>query len=116
MVKAKPFLKTLCLLLVLVCAFSLSAVTALAEEMPVDRATENSATVSDQVDTATNEDPHMGTTYYMYLAPDLVVSDPPLMGVDGPSTNLLVLLAMAVGAAYLGVSAYANGDKKRDAA
>lgn len=116
MEKARPFLKVFCMLLALVCAFSLCAVTALAEEMPVGRATENSATVSEQVDTATNEDPRMGTTYYMYLAPDLVVTDPPLMGVDGPNTNLLVLLAMAVGAAYLCVSAYAHGGKKQDAA
>ena len=83
-------------------------VTAFAEELPVERATENSATVSDEVDTADNSDPHMGTTYYMYLAPDIVATNPPDMGVSGPSTDALILLAVAVGCAYLCVSAYAH--------
>ena len=82
----------------------------------VERATENSATVSDEVDTADNSDPHMGTTYYMYLAPDIVATNPPDMGVSGPSTDALILLAVAVGCAYLCVSAYAHGGKDEQAA
>ena len=72
--KTKPFVRALCVLLALVAALSLTMVTAFAEELPVERATENSATVSDEVDTADNSDPHMGTTYYMYLAPDIVAT------------------------------------------
>ena len=79
----------------------------------MERATENSATVSDEVDTADNSDPHMGTTYYMYLAPDIVATNPPDMGVNGPSTDALILLAVAVGCAYLCVSAYAHGGKDK---
>lgn len=74
--KTKPFVRALCVLLALVAALSLTMVTAFAEELPVERATENSATVSDEVDTADNSDPHMGTTYYMYLAPDIVATNP----------------------------------------
>ena|GEM_PF-156664 len=59
-----------------------------------------------------NSDPHMGTTYYMYLAPDIVATNPPDMGVSGPSTDALILLAVAVGCAYLCVSAYAHGGKR----
>ena len=55
----------------------------------------------------------MGTTYYMYLAPDIVVTNPPDMGVSGPSTDMLILLAVAVGCAYLCVSAYAHGGKDK---
>lgn len=88
--KTKPFVRALCVLLALVAALSLTMVTAFAEELPVERATENSATVSDEVDTADNSDPHMGTTYYMYLAPDIVATNPPDMGVSGPSTDALI--------------------------
>ena len=109
--KTKPFVRALCVLLALVAALSLTMVTAFAE-----RATENSATVSDEVDTADNSDPHMGTTYYMYLAPDIVATNPPDMGVSGPSTDALILLAVAVGCAYLCVSAYAHGGKDEQAA
>ena len=90
--KTKPFVRALCVLLALV------------------------ATVSDEVDTADNSDPHMGTTYYMYLAPDIVATNPPDMGVSGPSTDALILLAVAVGCAYLCVSAYAHGGKDEQAA
>ena len=114
--KTKPFVRALCVLLALVAALSLTMVTAFAEELPVERATENSATVSDEVDTADNSDPHMGKTYYMYLAPDIVATNPPDMGVSGPSTDALILLAVAVGCAYLCVSAYAHGGKDEQAA
>lgn len=109
----KPFVRVLCVLLALAAALSLTMVTAFAEELPVEKATENSATVSDEVDTADNSDPHMGTTYYMYLAPDIVATNPPDMGVSGPSTDMLLLLAVAVGGVYLCVSAYAYGGKDK---
>ena len=57
--------RQLCVLLALVAALSLTMVTAFAEELPVERATENSATVSDEVDTADNSDPH--TVSYTHL-------------------------------------------------
>ena len=40
--KTKPFVRALCVLLALVAALSLTMVTAFAEELPVERATENS--------------------------------------------------------------------------
>ena len=49
----------------------------------------------------------------MYLAPDIVATNPPDMGVNGPSTDALILLAVAVGCAYLCVSAYAHGGKDK---
>lgn len=112
MQKKKHFAKTFCILFALICSLTITAATAFAEELPIDRATENSATVSKEVDIATNEDPSMGTSYFMYLAPDIVVMNPPQMGVDGPHTDLLVLLAVFAGLAYLCVSAYAYGGKE----
>lgn len=109
--RKKPFAKLFCLMLALAVIFTMTAVTAFAEELPVDRATENGATVSEQVDTATNDDPRMGTTYYMYLAPDIVAANPPDMGVHGPSTDTLMLAAMIIGAAYLCVSGIAYSKK-----
>ena len=84
------------------------ACPAWAEEMPVDWATPNKATVSAQVDTATNSKPFMGTQYWMYLEPDAVVSDIPKMGDEGLSTEILLAAAMIAGAVYVGACCYAD--------
>lgn len=71
-----------------------------------------SATVSDETDKATNEDPDMGTQFFMYIEPDIVVNDHPNMGDTGIDVSLLMMAALAAGTAYLGVSAYANKAEK----
>lgn len=84
------------------------ACPALAEEMPVDRATPSKATVSAKVDTATNSKPSMGTQYWMYLEPDAIVNDIPKMGDEGLSTETLLTAALIAGAVYVGACCYAN--------
>lgn len=84
------------------------ACPALAEEMPVDRATPSKATVSAKVDTATNSKPSMGTQYWMYLEPDAIVNDIPKMGDEGLSTETLLTAALIAGAIYVGACCYAN--------
>lgn len=84
------------------------ACPALAEEMPVDRATPSKATVSAKVDTATNSKPSMGTQYWMYLEPDAIVNDIPKMGDEGLSTETLLTAALIEGAVYVGACCYAN--------
>lgn len=79
-----------------------------AEEMPVNRAAPNKATVSAQVDTATNSKPSMGTQYWMYLEPDAVVNDIPKMGDEGLSTETLLAAALIAGAVYVGACCYAE--------
>ena len=79
-----------------------------AEEMPVNRAAPNKATVSAQVDTATNSKPSMGTQYWMYLEPDAVVNDIPKMGDEGLSTEMLLAAALIAGAVYVGTCCYAD--------
>lgn len=98
-------------LITVVTAALLAAVLACpawAEEMPVERATPNKATVSEQVDTATNNKPSMGTQYWMYLEPDAVVSDIPKMGDEGLSTEILLAAALIAGAVYVGACCYAD--------
>lgn len=89
--------------------FSLSA---LAEEIPIEIATPDKATVSDETDKTTNEDPDMGTQFYMYIPPDVVANDYPQMGDEGIPTQWLLIGAIASGVAYLGTTAYAHGGKK----
>lgn len=98
-------------LITVVTAALLAAVLACpawAEEMPVDRATPDKATVSAQVDTATNSKPSMGTRYWMYLEPDAVVNDIPKMGDEGLSAETLLVAAMIAGAVYVGACCYAD--------
>lgn len=98
-------------LITVVTAALLAAVLACparAEEMPVEQATPNKATVSEQVDTATNNKPSMGTQYWMYLEQDAVVSDIPKMGDEGLSTEILLAAAMIAGAVYVGACCYAD--------
>ena len=78
----------------------------------LDRATENGATVSDEVDRANNTKPSMGTEYFMYLAPDPDVHDIPKMGDTGFNTRYLMLGALFVGAAFLVVQRYAYAGEK----
>lgn len=79
-----------------------------AGEMPLDRATPDKATVSAQVDTATNSKSSMGTQYWMYLEPDAVVNDIPKMGDEGLSTEMLLAAALIAGAVYVGACCYAD--------
>lgn len=98
--RLQKFILTACI----AAAVTFCAVPAFAEEMPVEKATKDKATVSDELDTA---DPSMETNYYMYIEPDLISKDIPKMGVDGFSTELLLAVAAVAGISYLGVSAYA---------
>ena len=110
----KAVRRSFSLLFALVLAISCCMVPAFAadEELPIDKATSNSATVSDETDKATNEDPDMGTQFFMYIEPDIVVNDHPNMGDTGIDVSLLMMAALAAGTAYLGVSAYANKAEK----
>ena len=78
----------------------------------LERATENGATVSDEVARADNYKPSMGTEYFMYMAPDPDVNDVPKMGDTGFKTVDLMLGALVVGAAFLVTERYAYAGKK----
>ena len=80
----------------------------------LDRATENGATVSDDLDRADNYKPSMGTEYFMYMAPDPDVNDVPQMGDTGLNTMNLMLGALIVGAAFLVTQHYAYAGGKRE--
>lgn len=100
--------------LVLCCSGAVFATSGLPAE--VNRATPNSATVSDKKDVATNKDPDMSTQFYMFMEPDLVVVDYPKMGDEGLDVSLLMWAALLAGTAYLGVSAYADSPVQKHAA
>lgn len=78
-----------------------------AEELPIKKASEHGATVSNEVDTASNYDPSMGTRYFMYIPPDPVY-EMPKMGGDGVSRKQLVWITLGTGLGYLAVSIYAR--------
>ena len=86
---------------------SCAVVPAFAEELPIDKATPDEATVSEEVDQATNTDPEIG-----YIPPDIVEQDIPKMGDEGVPTSTLVLAALATGAGFLTVSKYAFADRR----
>lgn len=65
------------------------------------------ATVSGEVDTATNQDPSMGTNFTMFIESDPVVNDVPNMGDMGLDPNMLLIATFGSGIAYLLVSRYA---------
>lgn len=96
---------------------SLFTVSAMAEKLPKElpRATEDEATVSERVDEADNNDNTMSTRYYILLEPDIIYSAKalPKMGDEGTDVMTMLLAALSVGTAYLGVSAYAYKDKAR---
>ena len=110
--KVKTFRKVSAALLAVMLAFGAFSMTALAEELPVDIPTPDKATVSEETDKATNEDPDMGTKFYMYIPPDVVPNDYPQMGDEGIPVQWFLAGAMVSGVAYLGATAYAHGGKK----
>lgn len=57
-----------------------------AAELPIDPATEDSATVSNDVDSATNRKPHMSTDFFMYIPPD-PDTDVGLIEIDRPGSD-----------------------------
>ena len=77
-----------------------------AEEIPIEKASEHGATVSNEVDTASNHDPEMGTRYFMYIPPDPVY-EMPKMGDDSTSRKQLAWITLGTGLGYLVVSFYA---------
>lgn len=91
---------------------SCAMVPTFAEELPIDKATPDKATVSEKVDQATNTDPEIGTQFFMYIPPDIVEQDIPKMGDEGVPTSTLVLAALATGAGFLTVSKYAFADRR----
>ena len=94
-----------------VCAAMLT-VPAMAEKLPKElpRATQDGATVSEKLDHADNNDNTMGTHYYILLEPDIIYSAKalPKMGDEGTDIMAMLIAALSVGTAYLGVAAYAN--------
>lgn len=81
-----------------------------AEEIPIKQATEQGATISEDVDTATNVSPDMSTEFFMYIPPEPVY-EVPKMGDDGFDIVQMIYGAFGIGACYLGVQFYA--DKRR---
>ena len=63
--KTKAFRKVSAALMAIMLVFGAFSMTAFAEELPMDIPTPDKATVSEETDKATNEDPDMGTKFYM---------------------------------------------------
>ena len=110
--KTKAFRKVSAALMAIMLVFGAFSMTAFAEELPIDIPTPDKATVSEETDKATNEDPDMGTKFYMYIPPDVVPNDYPQMGDEGISAQWFLAGAVGSGLAYLGATAYAHGGKK----
>lgn len=110
-IKNFPKMSTAIIMAVML-VFGASSMTAFAEELPTDIPTPDKAAVSSETDKATNEDPEMGTKFYMYIPPDVVPNDYPQMGDEGISVQWFLIGAIVSGVTYLGVTAYANGEKK----
>ena len=85
--KTKAFRKVSAALMAIMLVFGAFSMTAFAEELPIDIPTPDKATVSEETDKATNEDPDMGTKFYMYIPPDVVPNDYPQMGDEGISAQ-----------------------------
>ena len=62
--KTKAFRKVSAALMAIMLVFGAFSMTAFAEELPIDIPTPDKATVSEETDKATNEDPDMGTKFY----------------------------------------------------
>lgn len=110
--KIKIFQKVSATLMTVMLILGASSVTAFAEELPIEIPTSDKATVSEEMDKATNKDPDIGTKFYMYIPPDVVPNDYPQMGDEGISVQWFLIGAIVSGVTYLGVTAYANGEKK----
>lgn len=100
----------------LVLALGAFSVPSFAEELPVQLPTQEKASVSKEVDEATNQKPEAATKFYMYIPPDIIEKDYPEMGDEIFPARYLMLGAMVSGVAYLSAAAYSNGDKKASSA
>ena len=78
-----------------------------AEDLPVEQASERGATISSEVDIASNHSPKMGTQYFMYILPDPVY-EMPKMGDESIGQRQLIFIALGTGFGYLGVHFYAQ--------
>lgn len=110
--KTKAIQKVSAALMTIMLVFGVFSMTAFAEELPIDIPTPDKATVSEETDKTTNENPDMGTKFYMYIPPDIVPNDYPQMGDEGIPVQWFLAGAIVSGVAYLGATAYANGGKK----
>lgn len=101
----KAFLYTLTSL-ILACSAMIFPVLA-DDSLPIEKASEQGATISNEVDVASNTKPHMASDFFMYIPPDPVY-EVPKMGDSRLSREQLIVSALAIGFCYLGVQAYAN--------
>lgn len=76
------------------------------EDVPPDHehGTSSSATVSEDVDTATNQDNTASTDFYMYLPPDPTFEDIPMTGDFGIQTEFLIASTLGTAAVFLTVT------------
>lgn len=112
-IKNFPKMSTAIIMAVML-VFGASSMTAFAEELPTDIPTPDKAAVSLETDKATNEDPEMGTKFYMYIPPDVVPNDYPQMGDEGVPVQWFLAGAVVSGVFYLGVTAYATHDEEKE--
>ena len=98
--------------------------TAVGFAAETDHGTTNKAAVSDEVDTALNITPKMGTKFTVYLAPDIpetipIVHEIPKMGDVGIDQKTLLEALLVAGGCYLvsdGVATACKGKRKDDKA
>lgn len=94
------------------------------EHPNMDHGTTNKAAISDEVDTALNITPKMGTKFTVYLAPDIpetipIVHEIPKMGDVGIDQKTLLEALLVAGGCYLvsdGVATACKGKRKDDKA
>lgn len=111
----KGFLLVLSVLLAFaVCAAAAVPAFAADAHPGISHGTKGGASVSEEVDTAQNTDPSMGTMFCMYLEPDAItVVDTPKMGDNGIEPTYLLMAAICCGVAYLCCNAYAGSTPRR---
>lgn len=79
----------------------------------IPHGTPDGAYISEEVDTATNNDPTMSTYNYIYIPPDPATGDVPNMSDLGMKAEFLMIAAFATGCMYLAVSKYAYAQPKQ---
>lgn len=110
---AKTFGKVIAVISTLLILLSVTALTAFAaSDYPGKIPSPGETEVSEEVDTATNEDPEMGTKFYIYIPPDPTANDYPNMADEGIAVQWFILGAIVSGLVYLGVTAYGKYDKE----
>lgn len=98
------------------CLLASCLMVSYADNAPIPNGSPNGATISEELDEATNKDPEMGTEFWMYLEPDPVIEDVPLMGDSTASLQTLLLRASTLGLLLIGVRYYANFEKQKEPA